>query len=134
MALANNSRPSAALTVGAAVVATPAHNTSAAAHATNRPKFAGGIGTVAPLLRQLNQANNNHKRHTVNFDNTFASVGSRLGVAPLAEWILRERVTARRRTFSVRSRNDRHHHRSNRRRIVGALARLIMPGKQSIGV
>ena len=96
MALANNSRPSAALTVGAAVVATPLHNTSAAAHATNRRKFAGGIGTVTPLLRQLPQDNNNHRRNTVNFDNSCVSVVSRLGIAPLAEWIERGRVTARR--------------------------------------
>ena len=52
MALASNSRPSAARAIGAAVVATAAHNTSAAAHAANRRKFAGGIGTVAPLPRQ----------------------------------------------------------------------------------
>ena len=46
----------------------PQRTTRAPRHdATNRRKFAGGIGTVAPLLRQLEQDNNNHRRHTVNF-------------------------------------------------------------------
>ena len=79
MALASSSRPSAAQAIGAAVVATAAHNTSAAAHAANRRKFAGGIGTVAPLPRLLEQDNNNHRRHTANFGHSFASVGCLVG-------------------------------------------------------
>jgi hypothetical protein len=49
IALANSSRPSPALAGGVAIVATETHTTSAATHATNRRKFAGGNGTVAPL-------------------------------------------------------------------------------------
>ena len=79
MALANNSRPSAALAVGAAVVATAAHNPSAAAHAAIRRKLAGGTGTVDPLLAELKQDNNIHRKRTVNFCNSCVSVGHRVG-------------------------------------------------------
>jgi hypothetical protein len=79
MALANNSRPSAAMAVGAAAVATAAHNPSAAAHAANRRKPADGIGTVAPLLREVEQDNNIHRKRTVNFGNSTVSVGHRVG-------------------------------------------------------
>jgi hypothetical protein len=53
IALANNSRPSAARATGEAVVATAEHTARAAADATNRLRIADGIGTVAPLLKQL---------------------------------------------------------------------------------
>ena len=80
MALANNSRASAALAVGAAaVVATAAHNPSAAAHAAIRRKPAGGTGTVDPLLGELKQDNNIHRKRTVNFCNSWVSVGHRVG-------------------------------------------------------
>ena len=75
IALANNSRPSAARAVGAGVVAQTA---SAAAHATNRRRPAVAVGTVAPLLKQLEQDNNNHTGHTVNFGNSSASVERRV--------------------------------------------------------
>jgi hypothetical protein len=79
MALANSSRPSAALAVGDATVATAASTASAVAYATDRRSFTGGIDTIAPLLRQLDHDNINHSRNTVNFGNNCASVGNRLG-------------------------------------------------------
>ena len=93
MALANNSRPSAARATGVDVAVTAEHTTSAAADATNRRRIAGGIGTVGPFAET---AETKTTLITVDTQSTLVTAQQRFSVgsvAHLAEWFSQERVS-----------------------------------------
>ena len=133
IAPASNERASARASGAPVIVLSPAHSISAAAHAISRHS-AAGVCTVSPseIVRKIQPTN--HTNPTVNFSHTAVTIAYRREGAWIrpAEWVIE-----RRSDYFAREEQDMIGTILSALivgLIVGALARLIMPGKQNIGI